>query len=276
MLYLYQEFFIIWINYILARDFSLLLNSKENYMPPPPALFFTNIITLVCLIIVSLYYKIPKKIIKEIIEPSHGRNKFLKIINRNGSLLDVGCGNNSPYFFKTAFPNITYIGIDIGDYNQVKSNLADNYIVTSPKNFADKILELENKFDTVVSSHNLEHCNDRNKTLFAMAKVLKIGGYLYLSFPTEKSVKFPGPRKGTLNYYDDSTHKDLPPNFDETIEKLKTNGMKIIYSNKSYKPFFYYIYGMLLERKSKHKKQVYYPIWAYYGFETIIWAQKIK
>jgi SAM-dependent methyltransferase len=202
--------------------------------------------------------------------------QILKIINKKGALLDVGCGNNSPYFFKTKFPDILYTGIDIGDYNQAKPNLADNYIITSPENFAEKILEMENKFDTVISSHNLEHCNDRTKTLLAMTKALKIGGYLYLSFPTEGSINFPGPRAGTLNYYDDQTHKDLPPSFSETIEKLKTNGMRILYSNKSYKPLFYYILGMFLERRSKREKKVYYPVWAYYGFETIIWAQKIK
>jgi SAM-dependent methyltransferase len=251
------------------------------YLSSPPSttitiLFVTNIVTFVCLIIVSSYYKIPKKIVKKIIAPPHGKNNFLKIIDKRGSLLDVGCGNNSPYFFKTKFPNLIYTGIDIGDYNQTKPILADNYIITSPENFANKILEMENKFDTVISSHNLEHCNDRNKTLFAITKALKIGGYLYLSFPTEESINFPGPRSGTLNYYDDPTHKDLPPNFAETIEKLEINGMKILYSNKSYKPFFYYILGMLMEAKSKRDKIVYHPVWAYYGFEAIIWAQKIE
>lgn len=248
-------------------------------------LALTNIITLVCLIILSLHYKIPgriiektkkiaKKAIKKIIEPKYRWVKFSEIIDRHGSLLDVGCGNNSPVFFKTLLPNIVYTGIDIEDYAWEKPNPADHYIIASPENFADKISELENKFDTVISSHNLEHCNDRNKVLLAMVKALKAGGYLYLSFPTEKSVNFPGPRNGSLNYYDDYQHKDLPPNFDETIEKLKTNGMKILFSSKSYKPFFYYFYGMLLERKSKREQYAAYPTWAYYGFETIIWAQK--
>jgi SAM-dependent methyltransferase len=189
--------------------------------------------------------------------------------------LDVGCGNNSPYQIKTMFPNIIYTGIDIGDYNQTKPNLADNYIITSPEKFADKIAELENSFDTVISSHNLEHCNDRNKTLNAMIKALKMGGYLYLSFPTENSINFPGPRAGTLNYYDDPTHKGVPPKFDEIIEILMSNGMEIVFASKAYKPFFYYLIGMLLENKSKKEKKVWWPIWAYYGFETIIWARKM-
>ncbi|MDR1804361.1 MAG: class I SAM-dependent methyltransferase [Treponema sp.] len=188
--------------------------------------------------------------------------------------MDVGCGNNSPYKYKTSFPNIKYTGIDVSDYNQTKPILADEYIVTSPENFANKISELGNVFNTVISSHNLEHCNDRNGTLVAMAKALKKGGYLYLSFPTEKSVNFPGPRTGTLNYYDDSTHKGTPPNFKETLGVLKSNDIEIIFSDKSYKPLFYYIRGMIKEKKSRREKKVWYSTWAYYGFEAIIWGRK--
>jgi SAM-dependent methyltransferase len=222
-----------------------------------------------------LYYKIPKKIIKKIVEPPHCKNRFLKIIDKKGTLLDVGCGNDSPYYIKTLLPDIIYTGIDIDNYNQTKPNLADNYIIVSPENFSNKIAELADSFDAVISSHNLEHCNDRNKTLTAMIKALKTGGYLYLSFPTEDSVNFPGPRSGTLNYYDDPTHKGFPPKFDEIIEILKTNSMEIVFASKSYKPFFYYLLGKLLENKSKREQKVFYPIWAYYGFETIIWARKM-
>jgi len=236
-------------------------------------LLITNIITLICLLIVLLYCKIPSKIIRKIIEPRHGKEKFLKSINKKGTLLDVGCGNNSPYYIKSKFPSIKYTGIDIGDYNQAYPNLADNYIITTPEEFADKIAEFENYFDTIISSHNLEHCNDRNKTLDSIIKALKSGGRLFLSFPTEKSINFPE-RKGTLNYYDDNSHKHYPPNFDEVIKKLKNNNMKIVYANKSYKPLFYYIIGFFMEKKSKREKKVWYPNWAYWGFEAIIWARK--
>jgi ubiquinone/menaquinone biosynthesis C-methylase UbiE len=209
------------------------------------------------------------------IVPPHCRDKFLQIINQGGKLLDVGCGNNSPYFFKQNFPNLIYTGIDVGDYNQTKPILADNYIITTPETFSEKIMEFENEFDTVISSHNLEHCNDRNKTLVAITRALKSGGYLYLSFPTEKSVKFPGPRSGCLNYYDDKSHKDVPPKFNETITKLKNGRMKILFSSKSYKPFFKYLIGLKNENKSKKFKHVDDSTWAYWGFETVIWAKKI-
>jgi len=168
-----------------------------------------------------------------------------------------------------------YTGIDIGDYNQTKPNLADNYIVVEPEKFAEAIENLPELFDGVISSHNLEHCNARNRTLDAMIKVLKPGGYLYLSFPTEESIDFPCTRNGTLNYYDDPTHKDKPPVFDEIIKTIHANGMEVVFASKSYKPFFFYLIGFLLEWKSKKDKEVKIWTWAYWGFETIIWAKKI-
>jgi SAM-dependent methyltransferase len=238
-------------------------------------LLVTNVITFVCLLFLLVYYKIPKKIIRKIIEPKYCKSRFLKRINHKGKLLDVGCGNNSPYRIKTKYPDIIYTGIDVGDYNQTKPNIADNYIVVKPENFAEAIDNMQELFDTIISSHNLEHCNDRDRTLDAMIKVLSPGGYLYLSFPTEESINFP-PRKGTLNYYDDPTHKDKPPEYDKIISKLKANNMEILFADKSYKPLFGYLRGLLLEWKSKKDKRLKPGIWAYWGFETIIWAKKNK
>jgi 2-polyprenyl-3-methyl-5-hydroxy-6-metoxy-1,4-benzoquinol methylase len=228
---------------------------------------------LICLLILSLYYRIPKKIIQKIIEPRYSKSSFLKRINHKGKLLDVGCGNNSPYHIKKEYPDIIYTGIDVGDYNQTKPNLADNYTIVKPESFAEAIENMPELFDTVISSHNLEHCNDRDKTFDAMIKVLKPGGYLFISFPTEKSVGFP-PRRGSLNYYDDKSHKDKPPNYDKIIATLKKNNVQIIFAHKSYKPFFFYLLGFLQEWKSKKDKEVKRWTWAYWGFETIIWARK--
>ncbi|GHT87471.1 hypothetical protein FACS1894137_14830 [Spirochaetia bacterium] len=217
--------------------------------------------------------QILKEIKRKIIMPSHGYYAFLKTIKANGSLLDVGCGNDSPFRVKSLRPDIFYTGIDIGDYNLTKPNLADKYIITTPEQFSETIATMQNYFDAVISSHNLEHCNDRDKTLDAMIKSIRGGGYLYLSFPTANSVNFPN-RKGTLNYYDDPTHLDKPPDFHKIIEVLKHNDFDIFFAAESYKPFLYRIKGFFDEPLSRKKNQVYYSTWAYYGFESIIWAKK--
>ena len=212
-----------------------------------------------------------KKYLRKFLLP-HGKDRFLMTINSKGSLLDVGCGNNSPYHIKSMLPDVYYTGIDIGDYNQEKPNIADKYILTDPDQFADTIADMPDSFDAVVSSHNLEHCNDRDKTLDAMIKALKPGGFIYMAFPTEKSVNFPS-RKGTLNYFDDTTHKENPPDFNKIIKTLNENNIKIIFASRSYKPIFLYLIGFLSEHLSTNKKATPFT-WAYYGFEAIIWAKK--
>jgi hypothetical protein len=112
--------------------------------------------------------------------------------------------------------------------------------------------------------------------LNAMMNIIKRNGKLFLSFPTNKSINFPH-RKGTLNYYDDSTHRYNPPYFDEIIQKLKENNFEIIFQNVSYKPIMYFLIGLMLEPLSKLTKHVLfssYATWSYWGFESIIWAKK--
>jgi SAM-dependent methyltransferase len=189
--------------------------------------------------------------------------------------LDVGCGNNSPCIIKALCPEIFYVGIDIGNYNQTETNLADEYVISSPDEFADSLANLGKRFDAVLSSHNLEHCNHREKTLEAMIKILKPHGDILLLFPSEKSVEFPS-RRGTLNYYDDETHRDKPPIFKDVLEKFKSSRMKIIFAKKSYRPLFLYLMGLLQEHYSKKQKQVLLGTWAYWGFESVIWAKKVE
>ncbi len=132
-----------------------------------------------------------------------------------------------PYSTKQILPRCTYTGINVGDHNQTKPNLADRYIIAEPTTFACEIAKFTNTFDAVMSSHNLEHCNDRNGTLRAMLGALKPGGLIFMSFPCESSTRFPK-RKGCLNYYDDETHKYAPPEFNEVRGELDNQGFEIL------------------------------------------------
>lgn len=190
-------------------------------------------------------------------------------------VLDVGCGNGSVVNFKSILPNCIYTGIDIADYNQTQYSiqLMDKYHLVPPSIFPSKINELQIKFDVIICSHNLEHCNDRKETLLAIVNALKIGGSLYLSFPSEESTNFPS-RYGTLNYYDDATHTDNPPVLNDVLSILKENGLEVTFKQKRYQPKILYIVGFLSEWYSNWKKKIVYGTWEYYGFETIIHAKK--
>jgi SAM-dependent methyltransferase len=203
-----------------------------------------------------------------------GKAAFLHKLKQGASVLDVGSGRNSAYRFKSILPSLHYTGIDIVDYDQSLHNLADEYVRTTPEEFWQAIDKFTGKFDAVVSSHNIEHCNDRENTLRAMAKAIKPGGKLYLSFPSEKSVNFPS-RKGTLNYYDDPTHTETPPNLEWVVDILEQSGCKILFSTPSYKPFLNRMIGMFNEPISRLRKKVMQGTWPLYGFESVIWAEKI-
>lgn len=210
--------------------------------------------------------------IKKLLKP-RGKYAFVLHLKDDASILDVGCGNNSPYWTKQILPHCFYTGIDIGDYAQTAPNLSDRYLITSPEEFASEIAKNKNCFDAVICAHNLEHCNDREKTLQAIIDSLKNGGLLYIAFPTAESVNFPS-RGGCLNYYDDHTHTGTPPCFDTVMNMLEQNNFEIVFSTKSYKPFVLWMLGLLTEPFSRQKNYNTKFTWSYYGFESVIWARK--
>lgn len=215
--------------------------------------------------------------IKLLVHP-HGKAHFLLSHHSAKVLyvLDVGCGNNSARYVKKHMPKCYYIGVDVGDYN-IKENtkaLMDEYYVVPPEKFADKIEEFKGCIDIVISSHNIEHCNEPMRVLDAMCAGLKGGGSLYMSFPSEASTSFPH-RKGTLNFFDDSTHQWCPQ-WNDVIETLKTDNVQIQFASKKYRPFILKIIGYINESRSRKEARVLRGTWEYYGFESIIWGRKHK
>jgi len=136
-------------------------------------------------VIKKLYFS---SALEAILRP-YGKWGFLKSVIKNGKILDVGCGNNSPLFTKHKRPDINYTGIDIGVYNQIAEydKYADRFILTNPENFHLEIEQFTEEFDAVISSHNLEHCNNYKGVLLAMIKSLKKAGRFIYHFHVKKA-----------------------------------------------------------------------------------------
>lgn len=215
-----------------------------------------------------------KQFLSSILRPNGKINFLLSIIHLSPKILDVGCGNNSPYKVKQILPNAFYVGIDICEIDDLGSNSSYNYILASPDDFSGSISKIEHKFDAVISSHNLEHCNDLWGTLNSMIDSLNDGGLIYISFPCSESQFFPA-RIGTLNYFDDETHQLTPPDFLKIISKLESSNFIIEYSNRRYRPIFLFFIGLILEPISALFRRKLYGTWELYGFESIIWARKV-
>ncbi|ADU13923.1 Methyltransferase type 11 [Asticcacaulis excentricus CB 48] len=202
------------------------------------------------------------------------KTHFLQSLPTKGRYLDLGCGNNSPWYTKQFLPEWHYIGLDVEDYNQQNKTIADEYIVTTGSEFCDAIGRYADTIDAVMSSHNLEHCDNRDLTVRYMAQALKTGGRLFMSFPCADSVNFPG-RGGCLNYHDDYTHQGSPPDFGRTISILTEEGVKILYATTRYQPPIGWLMGLQDEPESSGSREVKLGTWWYWGFETLIWGEKL-
>ena len=206
----------------------------------------------------------------------HGKVAFVQKITTKGVVLDVGCGNNSPERIKTQRPDLIYVGVDVGDYNQGSDVIeyADKYIITTSQDFAGTIGDFEDSFDAIICAHNLEHCESSRAVLESIISRLKIGGKLYLSFPCEESVTFPS-RNGTLNFYDDKTHRQ-PVKLNDVISILRDADIHVDFCAKRYRPILLWLMGFILEPIGSlfRKNMPLGSTWVLYGFETIVLATR--
>ncbi|WP_020695297.1 class I SAM-dependent methyltransferase [Reyranella massiliensis] len=197
---------------------------------------------------------------------------FLRGLPSGARILDVGCGNNAPFRVKDIRPDCYYVGLDVGDYNQDRPMAANEYVLVSPEEFAGKIATL-GQFEGVISTHNLEHCNDRGATLAAMLGAVKPGGEIYMLFPSELSASLPS-RRGGLNYFDDGTHQGRPPSFHEIVATMR--GFEFIVSAPEYRPLADMLLGLYNEHESVESGWIKPGTWALHGFEAIIWAARCR
>lgn len=212
--------------------------------------------------------------LRRVILNPRGRNSFVDLCPPRACVLDVGCGNNSPRAFKQLRPDIHYVGIDVGDCRQETDPLADadEYVIREPGDFVAGIEGLGRRFDAVVSNHNLEHCDDPEGTVRAMARALVPGGRLFMAFPSAASVSFPS-RAGCLNFFDDPTHRQVP-DFPRVGAVLREEGVEVVFAAARYRPAVKVVQGLLVEPVSALRKRVMGGTQALYGFESVIWARR--
>jgi len=205
-----------------------------------------------------------------------GKDAFVRALPLRSRVFDIGCGNNSPERVKALRSDLYYVGIDVQDYAQTGRSvgMANEYRITTPETFLDALAIEKGTMDAVISSHNLEHCEDPMAVVHHMVGALKPGGRLYLSFPCEASDAFPS-RRGSLRFSDDPTHRTPPP-WSQVLRQLETRGMTTQFSASRYRPWLPAALGALLEPLSMLNRRVmpFGSTWALWGFESVIWAVK--
>jgi len=147
-------------------------------------------------------------------------------------ILDIGCGNNSPSTTKHWFPGCHYSGADIERYNLNDQDLAamDTFYLLDPNDQEYSAIP-DNSFDFIILHHVVEHIATPEPILAAICSKLKPGGYLWIAFPSLRSLWLPS-AEGTLQFCDDPTHVYIP-DIREISNILLENGVKVLHAGRS-------------------------------------------
>ena len=131
---------------------------------------------------------------------------YKRFQNLTVKILDIGCGNNSPEITKYWFPNSIYHGIDIQSYIDQEQFIDKIFLVDLERNtLEDKITD---SYDIIILSHVIEHIENGKQVVDFCCGRLKDNGHIYIEFPSVRSLNLPS-AIGTLNFFDDPTHKKI-------------------------------------------------------------------
>jgi len=203
-------------------------------------------------------------------------SRFLKVFgNQKIKLLDVGVGNHSPSQFRKYFPTSIYHGIDLDiNYNNTAEdikNIDQFFQLDLTKLEFDEIPD--NYYDAIVMAHIIEHLDNGYQVISKLSTKLKSGGYIYIEYPSAKSVNFPS-KEGTLNFYDDPTHVKIY-NLEEVSSAVIDDGFEIISKGVRRNLFNILIMPIkIIHNKIKYKYVMGSVYWDLYGFAEYIWARK--
>jgi SAM-dependent methyltransferase len=140
-------------------------------------------------------------------------------------ILDVGCASESPKITKQAFPSSYYTAIDISPPDEDMLPYIDRFIHIDAGSL--NYSELTNaSFDVLILSHVLEHIRNGEDVLASLLPKLKVGGIVYIEFPSIRSLGLPS-AINTLQFCDDPTHLRLY-SLVQIANILLDNGFKVV------------------------------------------------
>ena len=191
------------------------------------------------------------------------------------TILDVGCGNHSASIIKSVFKNSKYYGIDKEIYNNSDDDLRlmeQFYIIDLEDGSFDDIPD--NFFDVIMLAHIVEHLSNGISVIEKLIPKLKVGGMIYIEFPSVKSLKFPS-MKGTLHFCDDPTHIKLY-DIKEISNLLLSNGFKIIKAGNLRDLVRIILFPAILIYHIVRGRVGAGTFWYVIGFSDFVFARKIS
>ena len=152
-------------------------------------------------------------------------------------ILDIGCGNASPTVTKRWFPGCHYSGADIQRYNLGDADLAamDAFFPLGADGSGYDAIP-NASYDFVILNHVIEHMTDPGPIVAKLCARLRPGGFIWIAFPSRRSLTLPRSVDETLNFYDDPTHVFLP-DLRQIARIVEENGVPVLHAGRSREGF---------------------------------------
>ena len=193
-------------------------------------------------------------------------------------ILDIGCGNGSPSLTKRWFPGCHYAGGDIQRYNM---NAADDAALDAffPLGADGSGYEAipDAGFDFVILNHVIEHMAEPAPILAKLCGKLRPGGFIWIAFPSVRSLALPHSVDETLNFCDDPTHVYVP-DLREIVNVLLANGVQVLHAGRSREGWLTAL-ADLFKLGKRHVKRLFTGrfsgrgMWYVLGFEDHVFGQ---
>lgn len=207
--------------------------------------------------------------------------KFLyarrRLSSKSPRILDIGCGNNSPSTTKRWFPDCHYSGADIAQYNNSEQDIAaiDTFYPLGLDGSGYSVIP-DKSYDFIILHHVIEHMESPAPILATICSKLKPGGYIWIAFPSLRSLSLPS-AEGTLQFCDDPTHVHVPE-IREISNILLTNGVKILNAGRS-RDFVRTLIGVAILplaflRRLLTGRMSSKGLWYVLGFEDHVFGQR--
>jgi len=151
---------------------------------------------------------------KETIHPKHlikAEPWFLKFLSKSDVVLDIGCGNGQNVMKSAKYvKKIIGLDLDLKELEKGKREAKRKKIKNLEfyQSSAEEKLKFKNEsFDKVLFFDVLEHLENQDLSLSEIWRVLKKGGFLFVSVPNKNTSWKKLQRSFGLNYFSDPDHK---------------------------------------------------------------------
>jgi SAM-dependent methyltransferase len=133
-------------------------------------------------------------------------------------------------------------------------------------------------FDFVILNHVIEHMREPGLVVKALCGKLRPGGFIWIAFPSLRSLRLPHSVDETLQFCDDATHVYVP-DVREVANILLANGVAVLHAGCSREGFWTSVADVLKFAKRWIRKLATgrfsgRGMWYLMGFEDHVFGQR--